>query len=158
MVMPQVGTLLEQLKGAGLGDIMVIGADAFDATVVWSAGDVANGVYFTAHTFPSDSNGVQDFLDKASAAGAKIETISFGALASDAVKILAAAATQACSTDSKTLIDTIDNLVDVPVTTGKVSYKGTNGVPEKDVVIVTVKDAAPAFVEALRPEYIPDAS
>jgi branched-chain amino acid transport system substrate-binding protein len=156
MVMPQIGTLLEQLDGAGLGDIVVIGADAFDATVVWSAGDVANGVFFTGHTFPSDSNGVQAFLDEAAAAGANIETVSFGALASDAVRIIAAAATEACSTDGATLITTIDNLVNLPVTTGEVTYKGTGGVPEKDVVILTVTDGEPAFVEAMRPAFIPN--
>jgi branched-chain amino acid transport system substrate-binding protein len=155
MIMPQIGTLLEQLDGAGLGDIVVIGADSFDATVVWSAGDVANGVFFTGHTFPSDSNGVQAFLDEAAAAGANIETISFGALASDAVQIIAAAATEACSTDAATLITTIDNLVNLPVTTGEVTYKGAAGVPEKDVIIVTVENGEPAFAEALRPSYIP---
>lgn len=155
MIMPQIGTLLEQLDGAGLGDMMVIGADSFDATVVWSAGDVANGVFFTGHTFPSESNGVQAFLDEAAAAGAQIETLSFGALASDAVLIIAAAATEACSTDPATLISTIDSLVNLPVTTGEVTYKGTGGVPEKDVVILTVDDGQPAFVEALRPSYIP---
>ena len=54
------------------------------------------------------------------------------------------------------LIETIDNLVNLPVTTGQVTYKGTNGVPEKDVVILTVEDGAPAFVEALRPTFIPE--
>ena len=155
MVMPQTQVLLEQLKAAGLGDIVVMGVDGFDATVVWSAGDVANGVFFAAHTFPQDSNGVQQFLDDAKAAGANIETISFGALGADAVQILVAAAKEACSVDAKTLITTIDNLVNVPVTTGTVTYKGTNGVPEKDVVILTVTDGKPAFVKAVRPENIP---
>ncbi len=148
MVQPQIGTLLEQLQGAGL-DIQVAGVDGFDATVVWSSGDVANGVLFAAHTFPSDSNGVQKFLDEAKAAGADIETISFGALASDAVLVLAAAAQEACSVDGATLIDTINNLVNVPVTTGQVTYKGANGVPQKDVQILTVTDGAPAFVAAI---------
>lgn len=154
MVMPQTQTLMEQLDAAGLGDIVVMGVDGFDATVVWSAGDIANGAVFAAHTFPQPSNGVQKFLDEAKAAGANIETISFGALAADAVQIIAAAATEACSVDSATLITTIDNLVNVPVTTGTVSYKGTGGVPEKDVVILEVTDGKPAFVEALRPAYI----
>lgn len=154
MVMPQTQTLMEQLDAAGLGDIVVMGVDGFDATVVWSAGAIANGAVFAAHTFPQPSNGVQKFLDAAKAAGANIETISFGALAADAVQIIVAAATEACSVDSATLISTIDNLVNVPVTTGTVSYKGTGGVPEKDVVILEVKDGAPSFVEALRPTYI----
>jgi branched-chain amino acid transport system substrate-binding protein len=123
--------------------------------VVWSAGDVADGVFFAAHTFPQDSNGVEQFLADAAAAGKNIETISFGALAADAVQIIAAAATEACSVDGATLISTIDTLVNVPVTTGTVTYNGTGGVPEKDVVILGVEGGEPVFVEAVRPENIP---
>ena len=154
MVMPQIQTLIEQLGAADLGDIVVMGVDGFDATVIWSGGDVADGVYFAAHTFPQASNGVQAFLDDAAAAGANIETISFGALAADAVQILAAAATQACSVDGPTLISTIDGLTDLPVTTGTVTYAGRNGVPDKDVVILTVEGGEPALVETMRPEYV----
>ncbi len=155
MVMPQTQTLLEQLDAAGLGDIVVMGVDGFDATVVWSAGDIANGVFFAAHTFPQDTNSVQQFLDDAKAAGASIETISFGALSADAVEILAAAATQACSTDPAKLTEAINNLENLKVTTGSVTYKDRNGVPDKDVVILTVEGGAPAFVEAMRPKNVP---
>jgi len=123
--------------------------------VIWDAGDIAEGVYFTAHTFPSDENDVQAFLDEASAAGKDIETVSFGALASDAVRIIAAAATNACTTDGPALSAAIAELTDLPVTTGTVTYAGTNGVPEKNVVILTVTDGQPALVETLRPAYIP---
>ena len=53
-----------------------------------------------------------------------------------------------------TLISTIDGLTDLPVTTGTVTYAGRNGVPDKDVVILTVEGGEPAFVEAMRPEYV----
>jgi branched-chain amino acid transport system substrate-binding protein len=147
--------LLEQLDAAGLGDITVIGADSFDATVVWSAGEVADGVSFTAHTFPSDDNGVQAFLDAAADAGAEIPTISFGALASDVVKVFAYAAETACSLDGSALIETIAGISDLEVTTGTVTYAGTNGVPQKDVVILTVEGGEPTFTEAFRPSFIP---
>jgi branched-chain amino acid transport system substrate-binding protein len=156
MVMPQIATLLQQMDAAGLGDVTVIGADAFDATVVWSAGEVADGVFFAAHTFPTADNDVQAFLDAAATAGAEIETISFGALASDAVLILAHAAETACSVDPATLISTINEITELPVTTGSVTYAGTNGVPEKDVVILTVTDGEPALETTLRPTYIPE--
>lgn len=155
MVMPAAGILLQQLEAAGLEAIHVIGADAFDATVVWSAGDVANGVSFTAHTFPRDDNGVQAFLDAAEAAGVTIETVSFGALAADVVQVYAAAAEAACSVEPAALTAAIAAIADLEVTTGKVTYAGTNGVPEKDVVILTVEDGAPTFTEAFRPTYIP---
>ena len=133
----------------------MIGADSFDATVVWGAGDVAEGVAFTAHTFPRDDNRVQEFLDAATDAGVEIETVSFGALASDVVQVFATAAEQACSLDGAALIDAIANLSDLEVTTGTVTYAGTNGVPEKDVVILTVTDGAPAFTDAFQPTYVP---
>ena len=155
MVMPQTQVLMEQLEAAGLGDVIVLGVDGFDATVVWSAGDVSEGAVFAAHTFPTDSNGVEQFLADAATAGASIETISFGALAADAVQVIAAAATEACSTDGATLISTIDTLVNVPVTTGTVTYNGTGGVPEKDVIILKIEGGEPVFVAALRPENIP---
>lgn len=155
MVMPQTATLLQQMKAAGLADVKVIGVDGFDATVVWSAGDVANGVYFTAHTFPTADNGVQAFLDKAAEAGTKIETVSFGALASDAVQVLAHAAETTCSVDGSALIAAINEIKDLQVTTGSVTYAGTNGVPAKDVDILTVTDGAPEFVTSLRPVNIP---
>jgi branched-chain amino acid transport system substrate-binding protein len=155
MVMPQIATLLEQLAAAGV-EMTVIGVDGFDATVIWDAGDIAEGVFFTAHTFPSDTNDVQAFLDEAEAAGKSIETLSFGALAADSVQIIAAAANAACSTEGPALSAAIAELADLPVTTGSVTYAGTNGVPEKDVVILEVTDGAPALVETLRPEFVPE--
>jgi branched-chain amino acid transport system substrate-binding protein len=155
MVMPGAGVLLQQLQAAGLGDVHVIGADAFDATVVWSAGEVADGVSFTAHTFPRDDNGVQAFLDAAKDAGVTIDTVSFGALAADVVQVFAAAAEAACSVEPAALTAAISALQDLEVTTGTVSYAGTDGVPDKDVVILTVEGAAPTFTEAFRPSYIP---
>ena len=151
MIMPATGVLLEQMAAAGLDDIQVIGADSFDATVVWSAGDVAEGVAFTAHTFPSDDNGVQGFIDATEAAGVTIETISFGALASDAVQVIAHAVSTACTLDGPTLIDTINGISDLEVTTGTVTYEGANGVPEKDVMILQVQDGEPALVDAIQP-------
>jgi branched-chain amino acid transport system substrate-binding protein len=155
MIMPGAGVLLEQLEAAGLGDMLVVGADSFDATVVWSAGEVANGVSFTGHTFPREENGVQEFLDAAAEAGAEIETVSFGALASDVVKVFAYAAETACSVEGTAMIDAITNISDLEVTTGNVTYAGTNGVPEKDVVILTVEEGEPAFTDTFRPSYIP---
>jgi branched-chain amino acid transport system substrate-binding protein len=136
---------------------MVIGADSFDATVIWSAGDVANGVSFTAHTFPTEDNRVQEFLDAAAEAGAEIETISFGALASDVVQVFAHAAETACSVDGTALIEAIAGITDLEVTTGTVTYAGTNGVPDRDVTILTITEGAPALTTAFRPAFVPGA-
>ena len=44
---------------------------------------------------------------------------------------------------------------DLEVTTGRVTYAGTNGVPQRDVVILTVEDGEPAFTEAFQPSFVP---
>lgn len=154
LIMPALAVLLEQLDAAGLGDVRVIGADSFDATLVWTAGEAAEGVAFTAHTFPRDGNRVQEFLDAASEAGVEIETVSFGALASDVVRVFAHAAETTCSLAGADLIAAINDISDLEVTTGSVTYTGTNGVPERDVVILTVEDGAPALTDSFRPSYI----
>ena len=75
---PPTQVLLPHLAAAVLGDVIVTGVDGFDASVVWSAGDVAEGVVFAAHTFPQDGNGVEQFLADAAAAGGDGPTISPG--------------------------------------------------------------------------------
>ncbi|MCE9623783.1 MAG: ABC transporter substrate-binding protein [Actinomycetia bacterium] len=155
MEMPQMEVLLEQLDTADLGAIKVLGLDGLDATVLWTAGDTANGVYFATHTFPLETNGVAQFLADTQDAGVDSRTISFRAIAADAVQILAAAATQACSVAAADLIATIDGLQNLPVTTGTVTYAGTGGVPESDVVILSIAFGVPTFVTAFRPSNIP---
>ena len=71
------------------------------------------------------------------------------------MQVFAHAAETACSLDGATLIDTIANISDLEVTTGSVTYAGTNGVPEKDVVILTVEGGEPTFTEAFRPSFVP---
>ena len=94
---------------------------------------------------------MQAFLDAAEAAGVEIETVSFGALAADVVQVFAYAAEQACSLEGAALIETINGIQDLEVTTGIVTYAGTNGVPDKDVVILTVEGGEPTFTETIRP-------
>lgn len=151
MPMPWAQTMLEQLKGADLDSVQVMSVDGYDATAVWNAGAAAEGVFFVAHAYPQPTNDIDKFIADVTATGAKIETIAFGALAGDSVMVLAHAAETACSTDPATLIETINNIVDLKVITGTVTYKDANGVPVKDVDIMTVTDGKPVFVEALRP-------
>jgi branched-chain amino acid transport system substrate-binding protein len=151
--LPEAGVFLKQLREAGV-TAAVISADGFDASLIWTIGADAEGVFFTSHTFPGEGNGVQQFLDDyAAAGGPAIETVSFGALGADAAQIAIAATEAACSTDGAALIAAIENLT-VDVTTGTTSYVGTGGTPKRDVTILTVTDGAPALVEAFYPTVV----
>lgn len=151
--LPEAGVFLKQLREAGVKST-VISADGFDASLIWTIGADAEGVYFTTHTFPSAENGVQKFLDDyAASGGEKIETVAFGALGADATQIAIKAATDACTSDGKKLVEAISGLSGT-FTTGEVSYAGTAGTPNRKVTILTVKDGKPALEAAFTPAVV----
>lgn len=136
MPMDQIATLLGQMRGAGL-DLELIGTDGLDATRVWEAGDLAEGVYWTTHAFPEEGSLMKAFLDKFEAEmGRALETVSFGALAADAVILAADAFVRAGKVfDPLAIGEALKSAEGVRVITGTVTYAGTNGVPKKPVYI-----------------------
>jgi branched-chain amino acid transport system substrate-binding protein len=156
MVMPQIATLLGQLRGANV-DVDVMGADAFDATGVVTAGADANGVAFAAHTFAEEGSELETFLaDYEAATGETIETISFGALAADAVNLAVDAAEQAGSNDPGAICDALRETDGFQGLTGEITYAGTNGTPEKPVFIIQIENGEPTLVEQRVPESVPE--
>jgi len=139
MVMPLIATLIGQIHGAGIQtpeDMAVIGADAFDATRIIDVPEAAEGTYYTTHGFPGEGTPMKAFLDKfEQEQGRPLETVSFGALAGDAVLLAADAFARAGVADPAAIGEALKEASGVPVVTGTVSYAGTDGVPEKPVYI-----------------------
>lgn len=151
MLMPLIETLLGQLEGAGLGDIEVIGADAFDATGVIGAAD-NEGVYYTTHGFPGEGTRMLAFLDAYEAEnGEPLETISFGTLAADAVLIVADAYARAGELDPEAIAEQIKATEDLELITESVTYAGTNGTPIKPVFIHQIVDGEPTLAASFIP-------
>ena len=151
MLMPLIDTLLGQLDGAGLGDVEVIGADAFDATGV-IAGENSDGVYYTTHGFPGDGNRMESFLDAYEAEnGEALETVSFGTLAADAVLIVADAYARAGSLDPEAIAEQIKATEDLELITESVTYAGTNGTPIKPVFIHQIVDGEITLADSFIP-------
>jgi branched-chain amino acid transport system substrate-binding protein len=151
MLMPLIDTLLGQLEGAGLGDVAVIGADAFDATGVIS-GQNSEGVYYTTHGFPGEGTRMKAFLDAYEAEnGEPLETVSFGTLAADAVLIVADAYARAGSLDGEAIAEEIKNTEDLELITETVTYAGTNGTPIKPVFIHQIVDGEITLADSFIP-------
>lgn len=152
MITPQLGPLLGQIAGAGI-DLELIGADSFDATRVWDLGEDAEGAYYTTHAFPVEGSPMAAFLDAFEAErGRALETVSFGALAADAVILVADAfARSGMALDALAIGDGLSSAEGVQVITGTVTYAGTNGVPVKPVYIHQVVDGEPTLVETVEP-------
>lgn len=150
-IMPFVGTLIGQIRGAGI-ESAIMGADSFDATGVIEAGDVADGIYYTTHGFPEEGSRMATFLAAyEEAQGQPLETISFGTLAADAVLIVANAYAEAGSTDAQALIDAIGSAENLDLVTETVTYAGTTGTPIKPVFIHQIQDGAPTLAGTLTP-------
>ncbi len=153
MIMPLTGTLLGQLDGAGV-EAAIIGADSFDATSVVGAGDVADGVYYTTHGFPSEGSRMAAFLDAYEARnGEPLETISFGTLAADAVLLIADAWLRAggAGTEPPAIAEAIEATEDLELITEAVTYAGTTGVPLKPVFIHQIQDGEPTLATVIEP-------
>jgi branched-chain amino acid transport system substrate-binding protein len=150
MIMPMVGTLLGQLRAAGV-ESDVIGADSFDATGVIAAGEDAEGVYYTTHGFPGEGSRLQAFLDAFAEEGGEFETVSFGALAGDAVLLVADAYRRAGELDPERIGEEIEATQDLELVTEAVSYEGQGGIPEKPVFIHQIVDGELELATTITP-------
>jgi branched-chain amino acid transport system substrate-binding protein len=150
MIMPMVGTLLGQLRAAGV-ESDVIGADSFDATGVVAAGDDADGVYYTTHGFPGEDSRLQAFLDAFAEDGGEFETVSFGALAGDAVLLVADAYRRAGELDPDRIAEEIESTQDLELVTESVSYDGQGGIPEKPVFVHQIVDGELELATTITP-------
>jgi branched-chain amino acid transport system substrate-binding protein len=156
MIMPQIATLLGQLKGAGV-DIAVMGTDAFDATGVVEAGSDAEGVAFAAHTFAEEGSALEQWLAAfEDATGSPIETISFGALAVDALRLAVDAYERAGSGDPADIAAALKATDGFEGLTGEITYAGTNGIPEKPVFVITIEGGELTLATRITPENVPE--
>jgi branched-chain amino acid transport system substrate-binding protein len=156
MFPPDIGTMLTQLRAAGV-KTPVMGADGFDMqALIDLAGPSAEGVVFSTHGFPNPGSPVESWVKGYTAwKGKAPESSALGGVGCDVVYIVKAAVEAAGSLDPKAIGAALANLENVKVVTGTVTYKGTTGVPLKTVSIVTVKDGKFAFVEERIPKFVP---
>lgn len=142
---PDFPSLLKALRAAGV-KAQVIGSDGIDSPTTFSLGEAAEGVVFTTagHATPGSALETFNALYKAKT-GKDSETV-FNAVGYDLIKVLEAAVQAGGSTEPQAMRDAIANLENVKGATSLITYKGTDGMPVRQVSLIRVKAGARELV------------
>lgn len=134
---PDFPSFIKALRAAGVTS-QVIGSDGIDSPTTFGLGEAAEGVVFTTAGHPTKGSPLEAFNALfAEATGAAPETV-FNAVGYDLVKVLEAGVIAAGSTEPQALRDAIANLENVQGATSLITYKGTDGMPVRQVSLVRV--------------------
>ena len=154
---PDFPSFLKTLRSNGI-TTPVLGSDGLDSPTIWGLGSVADGVVFTNAGYPVEGSPLAQFnKDYKEHFGEESQT-SFNATGYDLIKIIEAAVlADGGKTDGKSIRDAIDNLADVPVATGKITYRGLNRVPLRAVALNKIANGQKAYVDTviLAPDEVP---
>jgi branched-chain amino acid transport system substrate-binding protein len=156
-VMPFVETMVGQLRAAGLTDMVIIGADSFDATRIIDGGETTDGAVYTTHAFPAEGSRMETFLAAYEAArGEPLASIAFGPLGADAVLVVAQAyLASGKQLDPLAIGDAMLALESFQlITVESATYQqpdGANGTPVRAVYIVQNIDNVPTLLTQFVP-------
>ncbi len=149
---PDFPSLIKALRAAGVTS-QIIGSDGIDSPTTFSLGDVAEGVVFTTAGHATPGSPLEAFNAAFEAAYGRAPETIFSAVGYDLIKVLEAAViASGGSTDPKVLRDAIANLENIQGATSTITYKGTNGMPVRQVSLIRVKDGGRELVGQPSPD------
>ncbi|MFN8053522.1 MAG: ABC transporter substrate-binding protein [Acidimicrobiales bacterium] len=165
---PDLGPLLRTLRAAGYRG-SVFSSDASDNKGVFAVDPRdAEGLVVTTHGFPEAPRSGLLFSPKTPAGsvdefergfvkfiGHRPISVGLAALGADAVDIVNAAAEAGDSIEPSALARNIGLLERADVTTGRITYRGTHGIPRKVVYLARVEDGRFRLIRAMEPDYVP---
>ena len=154
-----VGTVVKQMRDAGITG-PIIGGDGYDdPSWVAAAGAASNNVYFTTHALNDAALGT-DAYKKFFAAynkeyGHDPEN-AFAALGYDSVYLLVDALKRANSTSAAAIKTALEATKAFPGITGAITLSPTSHVPQKGVTIISLKDGKYTLGAEVVPEKVPN--
>lgn len=149
---PDFPAFIKQLRAAGV-DIPVLGADAIDTATTFALGAAAEGVVFATHGFPENDNRLAQFDKRYEAKFGSAPESIFAALGYDLIEIIVATVKGADGKlDGQSLQASLNNIENLEITTGSITYKGMNRVPNRQVALVRVVGGKPQHVEDIVPD------
>lgn len=154
---PEVGPMAQQIRAAGIKDAKLLGGDGWDSPqLLVSGGQAIIGSYFCNHyNNKEDRPEVTAFLTKWKKLKGGEPQTTMAALGYDAMALTLDAMKRAKSANSKKVITALDETVDFPAVSGKITLKGGNGSPTKQALVVEVRPQSEGF-QVLRKTIQPD--
>lgn len=152
-----IGTIVKQVRQAGI-ELPIVGGDGYDTPLlVQVAGDASHDVYFTTHALmTTDSTPeVQAFIKSYTAKYGSAPENAFAGLGYDAVKLVADAITRAGAPDPAKIRDALQATKDLPGVTGSITYANDQRVPQKQVTVIGIKDQKLYLAALEAPSYVP---
>lgn len=149
---PDFPAFIKQLRAAGV-TIPVLGADAIDTATTFSLGDAVEGVVFATHGFPDQGSRLASFDERYKAKYGNAPESIFAALGYDLIEIISATVKDAGGKlDGESLRNSLEGIEGLQITTGVISYKGMNRVPNRQVALVRVTNGKPEHVGDIIPD------
>ena len=137
---PDFPSFVKALHAAGV-EAQVIGSDGIDSPTTFSLGEPGEGVVFTTAGHPTAGSELAAFNEKyETITGNSSETV-FNAIGYDLIRVIEAAVLAADgSTEPQAIRDALASLENVQGATSLITYKGTDGMPIREVSLVRVTD------------------
>ncbi|UWR43102.1 ABC transporter substrate-binding protein [Phaeobacter inhibens] len=137
---PDFPSMLKALRAAGV-TAQMIGSDGIDSPTTFSLGDTGEGVVFTTAGHATEGSPLADFNAKYEATTGSVSETVFNAVGYDLIIVVAEAVKAAGgSTDPVAIRNAMAELENVRGATSLITYKGTNGMPVREVTLIRVKD------------------
>ena len=153
-----IGTLVKQMRQAGVTQ-PIVGGDGYDTPLlVQVGGAAANNVYFTTHALMDaklGSSSVKKFMTAYKKEFGKDPDNAFAALGYDTVYLISDAIKRAKSTEGAKIRDALAATKGLKAVTGTISYAPGVRVPQKGVTVIGVKNKALFLAAEMVPGYVP---
>jgi branched-chain amino acid transport system substrate-binding protein len=153
-----VGTIVKQVRDAGVMS-PIMGGDGYDTPLLAEvAGAGSENVYFTTHSLMDAELGtdaVKKFIAAYQAEYKNPPENAFAGLGYDTVKLLADAVKRAGSADPKAIRTALQGTKDLAGVTGAITYQEGSRIPQKGVTVILVKGGKFTLAQEVVPQKVP---
>ncbi len=148
---PDFPSFIKALRSAGV-EAQVLGSDGIDSPTTFSLGKAGEGVVFSTAGHATSGSRLEKFNKLYKKQTGKASETVFNAVGYDLITVVKEAVIQSGgSTDSKKIRNALANLEDVKGSTSTITYKGTTGMPIRQVSLIRVKKSERELVGQIAP-------